>query len=146
MLEEILAFTTEHLDACAHLFVEVVNGEPWNEHWTRETARMRLFETLNTPGFVGFVWRQNQLLGFVVGYCEQWDDGKHFYLKEICVRPDKQRQGIGTMLLSQLTNTLATMNVSLVYLLTMKEGQTEAFYMKNGYQRSPRMILMSQRL
>lgn len=71
MSEEILAFTTEHLDACANVFVEVFKDEPWNEHWTQQTAKMRLLETLNTPGFIGFVLRHNEVLGFVVGYYEQ---------------------------------------------------------------------------
>lgn len=147
MSEEILAFTTEHLDACANVFVEVFKDEPWNEHWTQQTAKMRLLETLNTPGFIGFVLRHNEVLGFVVGYYEQWwDDSKHFYVKEICVRPGRQHQGIGTKLLHQLMNTLATMNVTLIYLLTIKEGQTEPFFVKNGYQRSPKMIFMSHRL
>ncbi|WP_414583157.1 hypothetical protein [Scytonema sp. PCC 10023] len=74
MSEEILTFTTEYLDECADLAVEVFNGEPSNQHWTRETARRRLLEMVNTPGFVGFVWRKKETLGFVVGNCEQWED------------------------------------------------------------------------
>ena len=141
--EEILAFTTEHLNECAHLAVEVFNSEPGNQHWTRETARIRLLEMLNTPGFVGFVCQTQQLLGFVVGNCEQWENALRFELKTICVRPDRQGQGIGTKLLHQLMNTLATMNVNEIYLLAAQDGQAEAFYTKNGYQRSPRVVLMS---
>ncbi|NMG06657.1 GNAT family N-acetyltransferase [Brasilonema sp. UFV-L1] len=146
MLEEIESFTTKHLDECASLYVEVFNGEPWNEQWSFENARLRLFETLMTPGFVGFVLRQDKLLGFVAGYCEQVQKGKGFYLKEICVRPDNQRQGVGTKLLDRLMDVLTAMEVTMVYLLTMKDGQAEAFYTQNGYQRSQRMILMSKRL
>lgn len=145
MSEEIQTFTTDHLDKCANLYVKVFNGEPWNEQWTIETARLRLFEILNTPGFIGFVLQQDELLGFVAGYCEQVQKGKGFYLKEICTRSDRQRQGIGTKLLNQLMNSLTAMEVTAIYLVTMKDGQAEAFYSKNGYQRSERLIVMSKR-
>ncbi len=145
MSEEIQTFTTEHLDKCAHLYVEVFNREPWNEQWTFETTRARLFEILNTPGFVGFVLKQDELLGFVAGYCKQGQKSKSFYLEEICVLPNKQRQGIGTKLLNQLMDTLTTIEVTGVYLLTKKDGQAEAFYTNNGYQRNQQMIFMAKR-
>ncbi|MEH2086365.1 GNAT family N-acetyltransferase [Nostoc sp.] len=145
MSEEIQTFTTEYLDKCAHLYVEVFNGKPWNEQWTFETARTRLFEIINTPGFVGFVFKQDELLGFVAGYCKQGQKSKSFYLEEICVQPYKQHQGIGTKLLNQLMDTLTVMKVTGVYLLTKKDGQAEAFYTKHGYQRSQQMIFMAKR-
>ncbi|YAF94060.1 MAG: GNAT family N-acetyltransferase [Nodularia sp. CChRGM 3473] len=146
MEENILAFTTEHLDECAQLAVEVFNGEPMNQQWTMETARIRLQEILNTPGFVGFIWRKKAILGFVVGNCEQWENTLRFELKTICVRPDKQAQGIGTNLLHQLVDTLLTFHVSSVYLLTLKEGLAEAFYTKNGFHKSHRVVFMSNQL
>jgi aminoglycoside 6'-N-acetyltransferase I len=144
MSEEIQTFTTEYLDKCAHLYVEVFNAEPWNEQWTFETARTKLFEILNTPGFVGFVFKQDELLGFIAGYCKQGQKSQSFYLEEICVQPYKQHQGIGTMLLNQLMDTLTAMKVTGVYLLTNKDGQAEAFYTKHGYQRSQYLIFMAK--
>ncbi|MDZ8077669.1 MAG: GNAT family N-acetyltransferase [Nostoc sp. DedQUE01] len=144
MSEEIQTFSTEYLDRCAYLYVEVFNSEPWNEEWSFNTARTRLLEIINTPGFVGFVFKQDELLGFLAGYCKQVQKGKSFYLEEICVRPDNQRQGIGTKLLNQLMDTLTSIEVSRVYLLTNKNGQAEAFYTKHGYQRNQQMILMTK--
>lgn len=86
------------------------------------------------------------ILGFVVGNCEQWENTLRFELKTICVRPDKQAQGIGTNLLHQLVDTLLTFHVSSVYLLTLKEGLAEAFYTKNGFHKSHRVVFMSNQL
>ncbi len=122
MPEEILRFTAEHLDACAHLFISVFN----RERWQLETARMRLSEMLNTPDFVGFVLFRQELLGFVVGCSEQSENGKHFKLKEICVRTDSHGLLIATKLLHHLENTLAMMNVKLIYLQTMESGHIHA--------------------
>ncbi|WP_445637147.1 N-acetyltransferase domain-containing protein [Nostoc sp. DSM 114161] len=142
MSEQIQAFSTEYLDRCAYLYVEVFNSEPWNEEWSFNTARTRLFEIINTPGFVGFVFEQDELLGFLAGYCKQGQKSKSFYLEEICVRLDKQRQGIGTKLLNKLMDTLIYIEVNRVYLLTNKDGQAETFYTKHGYQRNQQMIFM----
>jgi ribosomal protein S18 acetylase RimI-like enzyme len=122
MPEEILRFTAEHVDACAHLLISVFNCQPWK----LETARMRLSKMLNTPGFVGFVLFRQELLGFVVGCSEQGENGKHFKLKEICVRTDSHGLLIATKLLHHLERTLAMMNVNLIYLQTMEGGQIHA--------------------
>lgn len=132
MREEIRTFKLDYLDECASLWVSICNSEPFNEQWSLETARKRLSETINTPGFVGFALFGNELLGYAVGYCEQWDAGRIFYLKDIVVKTDMQRQGIGTKLIRHLERTLTEMNVKHVYLLA--EPTAEGFYAQNGYQ------------
>jgi aminoglycoside 6'-N-acetyltransferase I len=145
MSEEIQIFTEQHLDECASLFLEVFNSEPWNESWNFEKANLLLSQILNTPGSLGLVLQQqNIILGFVIGYCEQRDKGKNFFLKEMCVRSNQQRQGIGTKLIQKLIYTLNQAGVNLIYLLTMKDEYTEEFYSKNGFQRSLRMIIMTK--
>jgi aminoglycoside 6'-N-acetyltransferase I len=147
MSEEIQIFTQQHLDECASLFLEVFNSEPWNESWNFEKAKLLLSQILNTPNCVGLVLQQkNIILGFVIGYCEQRDKGKNFFLKEMCVRSNQQRQGIGTKLIQYLTSQLNQVGVNLIYLLTMKDEYTEEFYLKNGFQSSFRMIVMTKNL
>jgi len=132
MGEEIRTFTLDHLDECASLWVSMFNIEPWNEHWSLETARNRLSETMNTPGFVGFALFGNELLGFAMGYCEQWDAERIFYLKDLVVKTDRQRLGFGTKLIRHLERTLTEMNVKVFYLLA--EPTAGGFYAKNGYR------------
>ena len=142
----ITAFTADHLDDAAALYVEVFNNPPWNDRWSVETARKRLADILDTPGFLGNVYVDHGLLGFAVGYCEQWHSGLHFYLNEMCVRTDRQRMGIGAALIEQLVQTLQQMQVENMYLLTMRDGPAEAFYAKHGFRTSPRMVMLSRRL
>ena len=147
MSEEIYFFTQKKLDECALLFVEVFNNKPWNESWTFETAKLLLSQILNTPGFIGLILqKQGIILGFVIGCCEQRDKSKNFYLKEICVCSNKQRQGIGTKLIQHLMYRLNEIGVNLIYLLTMKDEYAEEFYSKNGFQASQRMIMMTKHL
>lgn len=146
MTREITAFTAAHVDPTARLYTAVFNGAPWNDWWTLATARKRLTDARDTPGFLGYACFEEALVGFVLGYCEQWFDGAHFYLKEICVDTDRQRAGIGTRLLQHLECALTMMGVSRVYLLTMRDGPAARFYAKNGYYSSPKMGLLVRRL
>lgn len=134
------------LDDCASLFVEVFNAPPWNDSWTHETALTRLSDIAASPGSRGLAAvRGGRIDGFALGQIEQWHSGRHFYLREMCVRPDLQRQGIGASLLSELDVLLVTDGVESVYLIAAP-GPTESFYETNGYHRSQHVIVMLRRV
>jgi aminoglycoside 6'-N-acetyltransferase I len=134
------------LPAAARLYVEVFNAAPWNDQWTFPTALARLQDTLNTPGAFGLIADGDNPPGALIGYVEQWYDGRHFYLKELFVAPERQRTGIGTSLMHRLEVTLREQGVNRIYLLTEASGPAADFYSKRGYYRSPKTALMAHRL
>jgi len=135
------------LDKCAALFVSVFNRPPWCDQWTLESARGRLSDIVKSPGFVGLVAvSEGEMVGFAAGCCEQWFDGQHFHLREMCVVPELQRRGVGSRLLADLEKKLQQTEIRQVYLLTREGGPAGAFYTKNGYHASSRTVLMSKRL
>ena len=147
MEKSIRAFERSDLDECARLFVSVFTKAPWKDNWTTESAQERLSEIHRTPGFVGLVLcEKDEIIGFVVGCCEERSGIKEFCLQEMCVRNNKQGKGIGAGLLSQLEKKLKEMGIEHIYLVTMKGTQAEHFYAKNGYRINQRMILMTHRL
>ena len=146
MAVSIVPFTPAHLDAAAQVYVTVFNAAPWHDRWTPPTARRRLAEMLATPHALGFVLLDGALVGFVLGYAESWFDGTHFDLKELCIRTDQQRRGLGTRLLRHLEGALREQGVARVELLTAREGPAAAFYATQGYAVSPRMQMMARRL
>lgn len=138
----ITALTEEHVDGCVRLLVSAFNAEPWNERWTLGMAREEILWTLGVPGFLGFVCGAGEPVGFAAGYREYADDGETFYLRVICVRPDSQGKGVGGRLLRRLEETLTGMGVRSIYLLTDRGTPAEAFYVKHGYEVSPRDVVM----
>ncbi len=135
MAWRIEALTQDHLDGCARPLVSTFDEEPWNEHWTPETARKELDCTMNTPGFLGLVYAE--VAEFAAGYREYDEDGESFYLRTMCVRPDSQGKGVGSKLLRRLKETLTGMDVHSIYLHTDKGAQAETFYEKYGHEVSP---------
>lgn len=108
----------------------------------------RLEEIYRTPGFYGLVAEAEGqgVVGFAMGYAEQWQEQKHFYLKEMCVATQGQRRGIGTAIMQGLEQGLAAMDVEKIYLLTARGSSAEAFYQKCGFYISPKMIMMAKYL
>jgi N-acetylglutamate synthase-like GNAT family acetyltransferase len=144
---ELLPLDQNYLGQCAELFITVFNDEPWRENWSSIAVLTRLQEIYNTPGFYGVVAAQDgKLLGFAMGYIEQWDKEKVFYLKEMCVKTQLQGRGIGTTILETLEDELSQMGVNKVYLLTARNSSAEAFYNKRGFYVSQKMIMMGKYL
>ena len=139
-------YETIHLDdvnRCAEIFVHVFNSSPWNEDWDVRSASHRLTEIVGTPGFMGLqVVSEQRIVGFVMGYLETFDTGGDFYLKEMCIFPGMQRQGIGTALIEELKRHLARSGARKLYLLTARGSVAERFYEKNGFYTSETMIMM----
>jgi aminoglycoside 6'-N-acetyltransferase I len=134
------------LSACVALFVDVFNAPPWNETWNRDGALERLNDCFRTPGFAGWVLEgHGQLRAFALGYRGRYDRERHFFLKEMCVHPACQRQGLGQELMAQLCSDLAASGVRRVYLVTARGGPAEAFYQCCGFAVSPRIEVMSRR-
>ncbi len=136
-----------HLPHCADLFAAVFNEAPWHEQWDRGIVLMRLTDIYNTPGAYGVVALDvAEIIGFALGYVEQWNQQKHFYLKEMCVYAPQQRSGIGTAMMDVLERQLAQRGVRKIYLLTARESGAEAFYRTCGFYVSPKMIMMGKHL
>jgi ribosomal protein S18 acetylase RimI-like enzyme len=132
---------------CAALFINVFNSPPWNEKWETDAVVQRFEDCYHTPGFYGLAATINgAIVGFAIGHIEQWDSSKQFYLKEMCVASEQQRSGIGTALMYALEENLRDQNVEKLYLHTARDTYAQAFYEKQGFYVSPRMIMMAKAL
>ncbi|RYD23790.1 MAG: GNAT family N-acetyltransferase [Verrucomicrobiaceae bacterium] len=139
-------FEEADLDACVEIFVSTFAQPPWEETWDRGVVRERLEQIVRTPGAFGVVVGNGDgLAGFALGFSEPWHEGSHFYLKEMCIAHDRQRQGLGTRLLEFLSGELEGRDTRRIYLLTARGDMSEAFYAKAGFYTSPKMILMARR-
>lgn len=132
------------LPACAALFVETFNAEPWNDGWTVQTATARLEEMLSTPGFVGVALMINErVTGAALGQIESWFSGRHFYLREMFVRIDLQRRGKGARLLEGLAARCP--NVEAMYLITDRGSPAQHFYERHGFALARSRVVMTRR-
>lgn len=135
------------IDQCAKLFVTVFSNPPWNETWSFETANKRLSDCANSPNFFGALIEDSDALqGFAFGNIQYYGPERHYYLLELCIRTDRQREGIGTMLMASLKERMQRDGVARIYTLTARDTPAHSFYEKLGYYTSSKMAMMVQRL
>lgn len=139
--------TESHLDELSRLYVDTFNAAPWNDEWTFETARKRLYMMLHTEVSFGVcVYHEGQICGAVLGAMEQFYDGPMFEVKEFWVKNDMRGKGIGTKLFAEMERRLLERGVKNIILVTAKGDATEHFYHKQGMATDPDMVFMSKRI
>lgn len=138
----------DDLKGFAELYVKVFNAEPWNDHWTVESAYGRLCDIAKSPHFVGVQYVQDgQVKGAIFGNCEHWyEGGMHYSLKEMFISNEIQGTGIGGMLLKELEKELSALNVHAIYLFTLKNSPADRFYKKYGFSDLDKMLLMTKEI
>ena len=135
----------DNLSECVELFIGVFNAPPWSESWNLDSATQQMDDCFGTPGFYGLIARtDDETLGFAFGFVRRWDKTRHFHLKEMCVATGQQRLGVGTALMHELEAQLKNQGVAKLTLDTARETPAQAFYEKNGFGVSPKMIMMSK--
>ena len=129
------------------LYAAVFNEEPWNEHWTEQTAMERLEDFMNTPKFSGFVlYDEGELVGAIVGHGRVVMDRLSFYVGDFFIKGNQQGKGYGKRLLRHLEEELKTKGFHKVTLLTMANSPAEKFYEKQGYEVNDGRVIMGKSL
>ena len=144
---EIVNINQAEIRAHAELMTEVFGQEPWNEEWDIQDAHDRLLCYKNAPLFLGLsAIDHGELKGFVLGNFEPYQKSSHFHVKEMCVKKESQRQGVGKKLINSLHNILESKDVGSAILLTRKGSPAESFYFKCGYKLAESMGLYSREI
>lgn len=129
----------EDLDACAALFAQVFSSSPWNESWSQSQAKRRLQHFFQSKGFIGILAERDELVGFALGNTEPFYFGSMYYLREMCIASEFQKQGLGNQLYLALERKLSLEQVHSIYLTTQRETLAADFYTGNGFKCSDKM-------
>lgn len=131
----------------ASLYVAAFAAAPWHERWAIGDAFDRLVDCFHAPNVVAIkATSEGRLCGFLIGEVQQWPQGTAFFLKELCVKPDLQRQGVGRGLLQNLEERLRRRRVSRLYLITQRDSRAGHFYAALGYAEQPGLMVMGKSL
>ena len=134
-MDEFIEVSSNNVDGFVTLYQSVFNAPPWNDGWTKLAVIERLNAFAGIPSFKGLaIMRNGQALGFVLGWGERWINGWEFHIKEMCVDPAYQRQGIGRSLMQHFEERLS--KDGFIGLTLQTGGQTPArtFYESLGWK------------
>ena len=102
--------------------------------YTNEQRRAQLQDAIRNSTYVVSAWQEDRLIGLARGLS---DDVSIFYLQDILIRPDFQRQGIGRKLLGNCLERFE--HVKTKVLLTDDEERQARFYESLGYKDTRRL-------
>jgi len=123
--------------------------EYYNEHedaeWTKDTVYKRIHQVVTREDSYGLILKDsNTIIGFAMGYFEQYDDGKAFNLIEIVISNEYQRKGIGTSFMKELEKRVKELGAFLIQLQSINDENHNKFYANLGYKNCQNLILKSK--
>lgn len=142
----ISAIAEDDLKSISQLYVSVFSNPPWNEFWQYDWAHERLGWIYRSQDFIGFVAKDNKIIGAILGYGVPFKGKQGYQIVEFFVDTRYQNKGIGNKLLLRLELELRQHNYDFISLLTYKDTAIEAWYKKRNYQRDNKLVLLRQEI
>ena len=140
-------FHPDDMPTCVDLLIEAYNDDPWNYHWTLETATRYLNEFVSNENFVGFViWEDTTIVGAMFAHRKTWWTKDELFVDELYIAPRCQRQGYGTKLLAHAEAYAATEDLAGLTLLTSRYMPAATFYVKHSYLQGDHVVFMYKEL
>ncbi|MBQ8780044.1 MAG: GNAT family N-acetyltransferase [Oscillospiraceae bacterium] len=117
------------------LFTSVFTIEPWNDDWSdKEQLDMYIFDLVGQSNSLTYgLFEEDKLIGVSMGHIRHWYTGTEYYIDELCIRTDKQGNGIGTYFLKEIENGIKEIGLKQIFLQTENNVPAYSFYQKNGF-------------
>lgn len=133
----------EDIPACAMILCSVYNNDLWQCRWQVDTAAEYLEDIYNSPRFVGYVIEEDgSTLGGIFARERVWWNNIEVFVEELFIRPDCQRMGLGTVLLSAVEDHVRKKGLAGITLTTNRYAPAADFYRKNGFEESGHVVFL----
>ena len=144
---EIREMKREDISECAEILCSVYNNELWMCRWDKETAVLYLLDFFNVNKFVGYVLCESgKVTGALFAHEKIWWNNSELYVEEMFVAPDRQRKGLGTMLLNEAEKYVKEHQLAGLTLSTNRYAPAPLFYKKNGFAECGHILFMAKEL
>ena len=126
------------------LYIEYYNNKEDGE-WTTETTYKRIHQVWSREDSYCLILENSEtVLGFAIGYFEQYDDCFAYDLVEIVVSTKLQNQGVGTKFMNELEKRIKEKGAMLIQLQAVNDDLHNYFYGKLGYRDATNLTLKTK--
>ncbi|MBD3354890.1 GNAT family N-acetyltransferase [Candidatus Woesearchaeota archaeon] len=132
------------LKRIAEIFRTEYGKSPYNERWDKNTAMKKIKEYFKHY-IVFSAEEKKEIVGFLMGSVEIWDDGKHGFIEEIVVSSEFQGKGYGKILVKYFEDFLKKKEAKRLDLFSHVKSKAFKFYKKIGFKKTE-MVLMTKKL
>lgn len=139
----IQAATRDHIGRYAEIYAVAFSGEPWNDKWRVEDAKVHVSELVESKTFYGLEYVvDGTIAGILLGTSTLFWYGRTFEVSDLAVDPAYQGKGIGARLLERCKRDIAEAGMVGIHLITASEGYLGDFYARHGFSREESVMLM----
>ena len=136
--------TEDDIQKIVPLYIEYYNNNEDGD-WTQETTYKRIHQVWSHEDSYCLILENNEIiLGFAMGYFEQYDDCFAYDLVEIVLSTKLQNQGIGTQFMNELEKQVKEKGAMLIQLQAVNDDHHNHFYGKLGYKDAKNLILKTK--
>ena len=127
--------TKENTEDIITLFRSVFTAEPWKDDWSDENQLQMYINDLtgNENSLTYGLFDEGELVGLSMGYVMHWYMATEYYIFELCIRTDRQGEGLGTYFLDEMEKELLAHDIKQIYLQTEENVPAYEFYKKRGF-------------
>lgn len=126
------------------IYIDYYNNQE-DSIWTIETTYKRIHQVWSREDSYCFILEDNDIiLGFAMGYLEQYDDLKAYDLVEIVIDYKYQNQGYGKMFMLEIEKRVKEVGASMIQLQAVNDDMHNNFYGKLDYENTGDLILKSK--
>ena len=136
--------TEDDIQKVVPLYIEYYNNKEDGE-WTTETTYKRIHQVWSREDSYCLILENSEtVLGFAIGYFEQYDDCFAYDLVEIVVSTKLQKQGVGTKFMNELEKRIKEKGAMLIQLQAVNDDLHNHFYGKLGYRDATNLTLKTK--
>jgi len=126
------------------LYIDYYNDQE-DGCWTEETVCKRIRQVLTREDSHCVLLEEGDaVLGFAMGYMEQYDDGIAYDLVEIVIERSRQNRGLGTAFMKELEKQVKAKGAFLIQLDAVNDAAHERFYERLGYKTCKNLVPKSK--
>lgn len=138
----------DEIEIIKELFASVFTIEPWNDDWSnQEQLDLYLFDLVGQSNSLTYgLFEDEKLIGVSMGYIKHWHSGTEYCIDELCIRTDKQGNGIGTYFIKEIEKGIKEIGLVQIFLQTENSVPAYGFYQKNGFYELKEHVSFAKRI
>ena len=138
--------TEDDIQKVVPLYIDYYNNNEDGE-WTTETTYRRIHQVWSREDSYCLILEDREtVLGFAMGYFEQYDDCFAYDLVEIVVASHLQNKGYGTKFMQELEAHVKNEGAMLIQLQAVNDDLHNHFYGKLGFKDASNLVLKTKML
>ncbi|MBR9705880.1 GNAT family N-acetyltransferase [Candidatus Pacearchaeota archaeon] len=139
--------TKKDFEKVSKVFLEESCKKPYNQGWTKESALLKIKELAkNGEVYYALNEKTNEILGFIILWTILEPSGKEVVIKELWVREECQRKGLGSALISFVEDKCRAEGIKNMFLLSDSSSGAFKFYNAFGFSVAPSVVIMDKNI